>query len=123
MTITEFLLARIAEDEAVATRALVDDGRQVWQVQDWIELEAEVLAHTERHHPHRVLAEAAAKRQIVEEHAIGKGDSSEGCYRCNWVDDWGWNQEGPCDTLRILASIFRDHPDYDTNWRPERVDR
>ncbi len=49
MTITEFLLARIAEDEAVALAA---NGPSV---------------HAARHDPTRVLAECAAKRAIIEQ--------------------------------------------------------
>lgn len=94
LTLTEFLLARIAEDEVTARTALVVDGRQVWQVQDWIELDNEVLAHTDRHDPHRVLAECEAKRRIV-----------------NIVPDL----QG---VLGALALPYANHPDFREEWRP-----
>lgn len=87
MTLAEFLLARIAEDEAVATDAKDDhadaDGHWWWDGVDfegsWPTSEPpkddksyafqswEVMA--ERLDPARVLAECEAKRRIVELHA------------------------------------------------------
>ena len=96
ITLTDFLLARIAEDEAVAREATA--GR--WHVDDiyrtvtadpftsarqaydragdedcWVISESmdsgvgrHNLAHIARHDPARVLAECEAKRQIVEWH-------------------------------------------------------
>lgn len=52
MTITDFLLARIAEDEAAAT-----DVRYVWPTDFDVSL-----------NPARVLRECEAKRRIVAEH-------------------------------------------------------
>ncbi len=125
-SISEFLLARIAEDEAAA-RALVipaHDGYQPhpelssWQyapggeveyVQTpemlshpysdalYVTLDSEGLSpsvgeaagrHIARHDPARVLRECEAKRRIVEGHK----------------------------TLRALASVYSDHPDYDEAW-------
>lgn len=86
MTLVEFLAARIAEDEAVR-----------WQ-------------------PARARAEYAAKRAIVEFHVRqdwlpeGRDECSVcGCADCHSV---AW----PCETLRILAAIHADHPDYDASW-------
>ena len=84
VTITEFLLARIAEDEAGA-RAVVGD-RNAWDTPEW---------DASRWSPWRVLDECEAKRRLV-------GDE--------WYED--------PETLRILAAIYSDHPDYRDEWRP-----
>jgi len=56
MNISEFLEARIAEDEAGARVAAIEDGG-VWG--SWTEL----------HNPARVLAECKAKRKLVADYA------------------------------------------------------
>ena len=99
MDLTEFLLARIAEDEA-------------WQ----------------REHAHfheapeyvppwwkRVDRECEAKRRIVERHRfkpIPKYDTRPQLDWCACLKDW------PCPDLLDLASVYADHPDYDEDWRP-----
>ena len=120
-TLTEFLLARIAEDEAVARAAVDEDGR--WHVDQSHPLyEAEVrgdiyiydegghtaeqAARIARHDPARVLAECAAKRAIIEQAAsyspeLEHGDNGE------WAFDV---------TLRSLAAVYADHPDYQPEW-------
>jgi Family of unknown function (DUF6221) len=66
--------------------------------------DGEVYAeHIARHDPARVLADLEVKRQIVAEcaaHLI-----REGCSRCE-------------RTLRLLASLYANHPDYIEEWRP-----
>jgi hypothetical protein len=122
LTITEFLLARIAEDESVALRLC--PGRKArnghWRVDSF--MLASVLAmdplaarHIARHDPARVLAECEAKRRIVEEHP-DYGGYGESCARCaeSSIDLAPW----PCPTLRALASVWSDHPDYREEWRP-----
>ena len=126
MTITEFLLARIAEDEKVA------------KARQWVlsgdSSPSKVAAD-------RVLAECEAKRRILEDHGWTYRDPYESwkgpeyralwgdtrdlkdCTRCGGVshhpnlgeverrDSW------PCTTLKALASVYADHPDYDEAWR------
>jgi hypothetical protein len=65
------------------------------------------LEHIARHDPARVLAEVAAKRQIVELHFLRSSGRL-----CNEDDDL-W----PCETLRLLARPYVDHPDYRHEWR------
>lgn len=93
--------------------------------------------HIARHDPARVLADCAAKRAIVELHRpyekrTGWRDGRDVyewlCRSCGgatpdtdpggnlWLERW--NEEAPCDTLRVLAQPFADHPDYDESWRP-----
>ncbi len=103
MTLTEFLLARIAEDE-------IHEPIQA--------------AHVLRWHHARVLAECEAKRQIIarfkyastqadtwsEPNAVAWGDS------LSEADSW----EKIAGALELccqsLASIYADHPDYLQEW-------
>lgn len=88
MNITDFLHARIADDEAAAG---------TWY-EDW-RGNLETLAD-------RVRAECAAKRRIV---------ALETCLACEV-------EAQPCDhrdsTLRLMAAVYRDHPDYQEDWKP-----
>ena len=100
MTLTEFLLARIAEDEAEMAAAIESrypSGR--WTI---------------LRNPSRLAAECEAKRRIVEEHRGGKWPNPpDPCdaHDASFVST-------PCDTLRYLAAVYADHPDYDEAWRP-----
>lgn len=101
-TLIEFLLARIAEDEAVACGAIADgEGSQ-----DWADEGAPTDEHIARWDPARVLVECDSKRAIVEYHAAGESE----CPRC-WWDDM-------CPTLKFLTIPYVDHPDYLPGWRP-----
>lgn len=128
MNITEFLLARIAED-GHAARAWkggrwevgveeTGDGENAYYVvrepgsDHWVaDVDAGYGAarHITLHDPVRVLAECAAKRRIVEMHREGPGGGY--CSRCDREPVW------PCITLRALASVYADHRDYDLAWR------
>lgn len=90
MTLADFLLARIAEDEQslAAMDGLWDTGNEA----DFAE---------------RVLAECEAKRQIVamEWHHLGD-------------DDYAWGmEEAKRQILVVLALPYADHPDYREEWR------
>lgn len=101
LTITEFLEARIAEDEERATYVL--------KYGDWGGL----------FKPPRVLAECAAKRAIIaqadeatgldmsvdNERLVGRRDMAEEPY-CGDV------------ILSALAAVYKDHPDYRQEWAP-----
>lgn len=123
MTLTEFLLARIAEDEAVA-RAVADltgesnrwwvDGPAQESRKHWVYATGEkfkyreVADHIARHDPARVLAECEAKRRIV----AALGDWDDGYV---WSSSTGSRAE---DALRALALPYADHPDFREEWRP-----
>jgi len=110
LTLTEFLTARIEEDEAAARRAsggegwYVDDG-QIWRLNDPLGESADGLTgnfpiwadgaaeHIARHDPLRVLAECQAKRQLIER--VGNPD---------WAG------------FSILALPYADHPNYQQEW-------
>lgn len=67
--------------------------------------------HIARHDPARALAEVAAKRGILEAHAGRSPRSSDFCRICE--DPYTYGPEAwPCDTVRYLASIYKDHPDF-----------
>lgn len=86
MTVIEFLLARIAEDEADALEDRGDTGM------------CDALSGV-HYSAARVLAECQAKRQIVQ----------------LAVDGFTYN---PNQTMRYLAAIYADHPEYREEWRP-----
>ena len=111
MTLTDFLLARIAEDEAVARQAEADSAAAGG--------DPSILG--EYYDPARVLAECEAKRRIVEMHhstpapGVDRDGFDLGGYWCNECDDGiSW----PCPTLRALAAVYAGHPDYRDEWRP-----
>lgn len=125
MTIVEFLLARIAEVEALARAA--DASR--WRLEDkgitfdmygdryddgeaMARLEARTHANADlivEFSPPRVRAECEAKRRIIEVHQF---DHIDGAHLCqdSMVDD------EECEVLRALAGIYVDHPDFDARW-------
>jgi hypothetical protein len=78
----------------------------------------EFAAHIARHDPARVLAEVEAKRRIVECHeswVAGNGDTI--CGRCGREHiDGRPGGHFPCQTLRLLALPYADHPDYRQEW-------
>lgn len=108
--LAEFLLARIAEDEAVLVAVLRD--RPDWEVEDSSIIDATpgtgdqlyvahargeyISRHIARWDPARVLAECETKRRLIE---LGEKDSY-------------WD-----DVLRLLALPYADHPDYRDVWR------
>lgn len=123
MTLSEFLEARIAEDEAVANRYPdLNSGSDHWELlvdfdRDYSEPTAIAIE------PARVLAECEAKRRIVALHpprwAVVYRDSER-------LLAMAFDQEsvkveaasGPVydPEVRVLALPYADHPDYDEEW-------
>ena len=127
MTVTEFLNARISEDEAVARRG---EGATIFKDADFgdvdfrsgsdesilrvsqrhlVEMHRSSLAMLEgmaRWLPARVLAECAAKRSLV---GLLQSDSRDphNAMRREWADE----------ILRAFATVYAEHPDYDVTWR------
>lgn len=135
LTLTDFLLARIAEDEAVARGAsTLANWRYDPTKVNSVDREESVFAgppgamaitiastgpaddpqsmrdaaHIARHDPARVLAECEAKRRIV-----------ESLIDMEPVED---ERKGQVVTLRwvchSLALPYADHPDYREEWKP-----
>ena len=91
MTITEFLLARIAEDEA-----MIFAGQERGYVMP-------AVANLPGADPFdRALRECEAKRRIVELQAANDEDR----YLPGFI-------------LLALASVYADHTDYDPGWRAD----
>lgn len=91
-TLTEFLLARIAEDEAAC------GGGD--EPENWCDRATGV-----HYDPARVLAECEAKRRIVNV-ARYADEGSAG---------WGFRR-----ILGDLAAVYGDHPDHREEWRTSR---
>ena len=110
MTLTEFLLQRIAEVEATAEHAR--EGLAAMNAH------ALQVMGREVYDPARVLAECAAKRRIVELHE----PNGETCSVCalqdgsKYGDGWG-AEDWPCSTLRALALPYADHEAFREEWR------
>jgi len=67
-----------------------------------------------------VLRDIAARRKILAEHAPDQYEPTS-CRTCHHQEA-GWSvpvpAEVPCPTLRALAAIWSDHPDYRSEWAP-----
>lgn len=101
-----FLLARVAEDEAVARAA---KGRAVYderpEVKEWLGLA----------NPDRMLMWSGVRRRLIELH-VPDGPITANGPRCGAC----W-QSAPCPTIRTLAVLYADHPDFQEAWRPDGV--
>lgn len=121
VTLAEFLLARIAEDEAAVnerTRYGAPRGSELLeQFGDFGDDERWMIEMPAG----RLLAECEAKRQIVRLHEpYGTPQRMVygtiiACSTCGSVDDAP--HEWPCETLKALAAVYADHPDYREEWR------
>lgn len=102
LTLTDFLLARIAEDEAAAEKAgSFTPWDRDFQNDNYGHLTVQ---------PSRVLATCKAHRAIV-------GLHSSGAPMCSWTHDSNdLHDDYICPTIRALASIYADHPDYRSEW-------
>ena len=126
MTLTEFLLARIAEDEELAWNLIpYDCPPNCCAPEGWVghacficgtrefggtreAIEEIAREHDEKiHHRSRVLAECEAKRRIVE--------------RCTPLANLQVRRQTRTlahDVLLDLALPYADHPDYRQEWKP-----
>jgi hypothetical protein len=120
-TITEFLEARIAEDEALATSALgslgVENNWWTWsdlkiKFPDLYRADAQ---HMEQQSPRRILAECAAKRGLVRSfNSCAAAERSTSDFGPRLVTS-GMVKAFDI-SLKILAAVYRDHPDYRQEW-------
>jgi hypothetical protein len=120
LTLTEFLLAQIAQDEAMAQEARDGSAR------DWAEADEDAgckccvlvlglgvvvddrqAPHIVRWDPARVLAECAAKRAIIDWDCMFDGGVVDGSSMENDRVLW------------LLAQPYADHPDFDPAWLTE----
>ena len=66
--------------------------------------------------PARVLREVQAGRAILAEHHQWVFGGMTGCSVCHAGHEVGDPSPGPCPTLRFLAAVYSDHPEYDQEW-------
>ena len=119
MTLTQFLLARIAEDEAAILALLDPTLSQAAGSQDPPTLDTP-LARTGDWTltPRRALADVAAKRHLVElaYEATGLDMTVDLDRTVNAREDSGVAFVGD-RMLRTLALAYAAHPEYDDEWR------
>jgi len=139
VTITEFLTARLDEDEATAKATAPSGSRYQWRVDVQTDdderivgycvisdpdvsgvagawgLERgtgqQVAVHIALHDPARVLREVEAGRKILAEHVPVRHQGRLMCATCLAACTF-W----PCPTLLALAAVHRDHPDWREDW-------
>ncbi|MES9537579.1 DUF6221 family protein [Spirillospora sp. NPDC049024] len=124
MDLVEFLRARLDRDEQIARACSgspwkaspsgtvstdTDDPAYVATAENDAYAE-----HIARHAPSRALAEAAAKRQIVDEYEkqawiLGQGHRTPELDAAQSVRE---------NVLRLLALAYAHHPAYQEEWRP-----
>jgi hypothetical protein len=142
LSIVEFLLARLQEDDDTARAATAgpwhDDGGCVsnadYQITDygaytqangepeeWEERQQRAdSAHIARHDPARVLREVAAKRRIMERHSLSGATKFTAYCAGGHYDSDGFPEVEleDCPELRDLAAIYSAHPSYREEWKP-----
>lgn len=110
-TLTEFLLERIAEDEAVAAAAREHEFLSSARDASPLRWAKDHLGYGSVFvNSGRVLAECEAKRRIVELHEPGV--DSPCVSECYSGDNHG------CETLKTLALPYADHAAYREEWKP-----
>ncbi|WP_454049861.1 DUF6221 family protein [Cellulomonas sp. Marseille-Q8402] len=116
MTLTTFLLARIAEDERTAERALTDAGRSPRQHVPGRQVDAGP-ALAELADPARVLVECRVKRQVVvlADEATGLDQTVDMEREADSRHDSGIHYVGD-RILRAMASVYAGHPEFDPAW-------
>lgn len=127
VTIADFLLARLAEDEAAAREAGADGmtGHRWKHAPENVyeELQRTVLASSAR-----ILREVEAKRRVVEacrpvypvvyRESVRRLCEERGDELVP-VEAFGgpvWPSESAEATLRALVSVYADHEDFDAGW-------
>ena len=123
LTLTEFLLARIADEERLAHDAASEGtphrtGWQWWTSKKDTTPDGEVLGPrgSIEMSPSRALAECEAKRRVVDRYLaqlarqVDPEESQLSADICaEEYADW---------VIPVLALPYADHPDYDEAWRP-----
>lgn len=135
MKISEFYAARLDEDEATAKLAAREGG--TWTQDDPVRYPGSISSlggqvvydegapdenqapHIARHDPARALREVEAKRAILAAHDRAEHYCPLPVLPSRHGQLWT-PEEGPCWTLRLLVSIYSDHPDYEAGWSTER---
>jgi hypothetical protein len=116
VNISEFLEARISEDEAAAreveTDFQFDPSSPLYSPLDVYSPGGYDTAPVISIDSTRVLAECAAKRAIIkewEDPALLQDYDREGAFYASAITH----------VLECLAAVYKDHPDYQKEWLPE----
>ncbi len=125
-----FCSARLQETEDLAVSVgydRIETGAYLWGAQYLLlqrdnggeskmstEMDAELAEHIAHHEPRRVLADVAFKRGVLVEHlprvqAATQDDTLTPMVVCPVDGD-------DCPTLRALAALYDNHPDYQASW-------
>ncbi|QBI56755.1 DUF6221 family protein [Streptomonospora litoralis] len=129
MTITEFLNARLHEEQQWAIH-LERNARNYLRAENLREVRGRARQTTVAWDPYaefaqRVYRSVTGQLRILEEHPQTRGWDGDGvdnpiCETCA-RDDRDGGQDGdpyPCTTLRLLALPYADHPHYQQEWAP-----
>jgi hypothetical protein len=130
MNLAEFLLARVSDDQrdALIDRMTAEAGHGVLR---WLPSQHYyVMQERQIEAANRVLAECEAKRQLIDIHRQEGGieewmsdewvadmTDDERAGWCDWCTYDARTVSFPCEHLRILASVYRDHSDYQQEWQ------
>lgn len=136
MRIEQFIVARLDEDEVAAQdcgaknfhmvprftgymdveahyRAVEEQGHFQWFTAHYPGFTPPYAHHIARHDPARALRQVAAMRAILADHADDEGY----CSRCWDGDSYApASRMFPCPTIRSLAAVWSDHPDFHRSW-------
>ena len=120
--LVKFLKERIDEDEADANRMPTDTdiyAAMQPQAMNGRSMEFVLRRISSRE---RLLREVEAKRAIMAEHPHRSESSTGfGCETCHWDREFGFDGGGsPCATLRQLAAVYAEHPEYEQDWAATR---
>ena len=105
MSIIEFLLARIAEDEEGVRNARLDGDEapsEWWMPDCWTRTRGVAECEAKR----RIVAAYPARQRWIEDHRLCEEPT---------LTPAGWDIP---PALLILADVYAEHPDYDRSWRP-----
>ena len=97
MHLEDFVLARIADDEATAQQRGPTIERRGYSAD-------------------QILRDAQSKRRLVRLHG-GHRDRCSVCFKHGATGELV-QELSPCHTLRILGLAYADHPEYREQWRP-----
>lgn len=120
MNITDFLIQRIAEDEAVTQAAIETVAPDAWEnPAEYGNYHPEDVTFWNRLTPSRVLAECAAKQAIIELHGeFQYTDEEPGFTMQMWDCMCNRQTLKPCPTIASLAAVYAGHRDYQQEWAP-----
>lgn len=108
MTLTDFLLARIAEDEAEVSKWLVSENLDV---AGWYAIRGPEVPRPVKE---RALAKCETARRVALEYA---DIDPEGNMRWDESPAGGYG-EGLLLAVRHIALPYAEHPDYRQEWKP-----